>query len=467
MDKIVSAILLSITCAILQFDYANAANPDLVITFKTDADTYYLNEVVNIRGNVSNSNGTGVRSQITLNVCDFPCRFPLQSNSTIYSAHFLTLPDGSFMHDGFRMHSNGTFQIAVNASSGNSNDMAFRKIFGAEQSNFGDLIFHPIVRYPFWITVASGVAVSVMSLVGKWPKDKKKDKEEDKEKDKEKDKEDPWFTTDHRRGRLFLIAKFVYLSGLAYTPIIFLTFVPGPIGVGSISIVRDIQPNEIQWLINIGGIKIPFLVVVLGLLGAHIRYLWNLFNLTQEERLENHEKLNRRISRRTSELDLYDVLWGALALFFLAPLVAVAFYFILVNSGMDNLLTYGFFSIAIGLMMEDAIRIIRERFARMVPVHPNEFQNNVAKATVAKDTTVTVVSQTGQGHARVTVEADGDPQVNVVYSRDGVADVIISPSNVKGSATIGFTSSLAIKWRNADAANDKIGSGFSVTGSLE
>ncbi len=323
------------------FDHAIAQTEDFVIHLKTPITKYYVNEKVNVTGSVFNStNGEGISTSVMLKVLS-------PTNSIIHESNFVTQSDGLFK-DKFQVESSGTFQIVVQANYQDSVIEKSRTITVNNPLGLEEIVTRLSFQAPASAVVSGAIVVTIFSLWGI----------------RSKEEELSWFNLKNPRGRAFVVAKFVLLSGLVFTPIAFLFFTPEPLGLGPIAIERHFD-QEIVWFVNIGGITIPFLVIVLSLLGAHIRYLWDFYQLFTVPKKSTDGTAGTTSTTEIGEdqtqkkpLELYRLLWKSIGLFFLTPLLAIASYFVLVLGGTTNLLTIGLFAIGIGLTTENVVNKI-------------------------------------------------------------------------------------------------------------
>jgi hypothetical protein len=175
-------------------------------------------------------------------------------------------------------------------------------------------------------------------------------------------------------------ARFVALSGIAVFFMFALLFADTEIGVNSpVGLVRlssgtvsqsggqnPMERQETDWVINVGGnpndnyrggIQIPVWVVVFGILGGYFRYLYGMRFLFSEKRKYGYEDTDRR----WGDLNIRDPLsflkhsLRSLSLFFLSPLVAIAAWLILIQSGTTGKWAIAALSFTMGLITEEVI----------------------------------------------------------------------------------------------------------------
>jgi hypothetical protein len=129
------------------------------------------------------------------------------------------------------------------------------------------------------------------------------------------------------------------------------------------------QPRAPGWYINVGGnvadnyvggIEIPLNVFVFGIAGGYLRYLYGLRFLYEIPK----EPKERSESTDTfwGDIVIYDQMgpyqhsFRSLALFFLAPLLAIAVWFVLWQGGTSGYYAIAAVSFTIGLVTEEVIR---------------------------------------------------------------------------------------------------------------
>ncbi len=154
-----------------------------------------------------------------------------------------------------------------------------------------------------------------------------------------------------------------------------------------------------EWTLNVGGnqisnytqgISIPIYVLVFGFIGGYLRYLYKTARLKtinsplREIRLDgnnarvildNDKEIYRFTVKKDDGTKIYQNLsWRSwlfyqsledLSLLFLAPLLAVAVWFLLVQAGTSGIYTLALASFTIGLVTYEVIRALL-RFIRRV-----------------------------------------------------------------------------------------------------
>lgn len=176
------------------------------------------------------------------------------------------------------------------------------------------------------------------------------------------------------------ILRFICITAIAITPtgVFLLTDVEigqnGPFGL--VLVERTIKigdprdaPFEYEWMINLGGfypdyatgIQIPIFVLIFGVAGGYIRYLHTTYKLLHVESVlvtipveapGKGEKSVHEVRIAILHQSMKD-----LALLFLAPLLAIASYFLLLQSGIasDDFVIIAAVSIGVGLVTDSVI----------------------------------------------------------------------------------------------------------------
>ncbi len=174
------------------------------------------------------------------------------------------------------------------------------------------------------------------------------------------------------------ILRFVFISGILASVIGALIFSTVQVGANSpAGLVRQHMSNgnktTHEWIINVGGIQdqstrnyvggiqIPSTVVIFGLLGGYLRYLYGLRYLYTTKTLSQDSK---DVDPLWGDIDLSDPLWyfkhalRSLSLIFLASLLAVGIWFILFQGNFEGKFVISAISLTIGLITEEAVQSI-------------------------------------------------------------------------------------------------------------
>lgn len=137
------------------------------------------------------------------------------------------------------------------------------------------------------------------------------------------------------------ILRFLFLSGIVGSILCSFIFTEIEFGksspIGLIKIdqnVTDSQTTGKQWVFNIGGaLKIPIYVIVFGLIGGYLRYLYKTSRLFIDEELRSErDKVKKYLAEQgLTDVDRRLIFFESLkdiALFFLAPILAVVVWFL-------------------------------------------------------------------------------------------------------------------------------------------
>jgi hypothetical protein len=171
--------------------------------------------------------------------------------------------------------------------------------------------------------------------------------------------------------------RFVCLTGIAFSIIAALLLTDVQIGsrspVGLVLKTADASGNcdqsvlysEIkgEWMINFGGnppyycgtgIQVPVNIIVFGIAGGYLRYLWDTARLREKMQ----EVMKKNTQHTIARTWLFYVSLHDLALFLLAPLLAIVVWFVLSASGATGLLTIAAVSFTVGLVTEEIIQTL-------------------------------------------------------------------------------------------------------------
>lgn len=177
--------------------------------------------------------------------------------------------------------------------------------------------------------------------------------------------------------------RFLSLTGIAAFLILAFVFADAEIGVNSpVGLVKqnfkiinqtDAQNSIVRenaWVINIGGsqtdnyvggIQIPTFVIIFGLAGGYLRYLYGMrFFFSRWKKGDEFEDTDKN----WGDLNISDNLsflrhsLRSLSLFFLSPMLAVVIWFILFQSGTTGKWAIAAVSFSLGLITEEVIQVI-------------------------------------------------------------------------------------------------------------
>jgi hypothetical protein len=206
----------------------------------------------------------------------------------------------------------------------------------------------------------------------------------------------------------FELARFMCLSAIAMAPIAAFVFTDveispnSPIGLilkPTVSPDTENGPQlESSWMINIGGdalsnyesgIQVPVDIVIFGIAGGYLRYLWQTAEKVKEiggrrmlavkgegekesaalpttannpnegsaTKTEHKSEVQVPHALREAPETFYEALRD-IALFFLAPLLAIAVWLVLLQGGTTSIYTLAAISFAVGLVTREVIEAI-------------------------------------------------------------------------------------------------------------
>lgn len=171
------------------------------------------------------------------------------------------------------------------------------------------------------------------------------------------------------------VLRFIFLSGIVVSILLSLIFTGLEIGkyspIGLIKIKdnqTETESGNDQWAFNIGGeLQIPIYVVVFGLIGGYLRYLYKTSRLLIDEELrkekENMKKylIEQGITDVSQRLIFFESLRD-IALFFLSPILAVVVWFLFSQWEpiSDSSTVLAVFSFASGLVTTEIVEAISD-----------------------------------------------------------------------------------------------------------
>ena len=82
----------------------------------------------------------------------------------------------------------------------------------------------------------------------------------------------------------------------------------------------------------------------------------------------------------------------------------------------------------------------------------SSFDTDVVAASVSASSTITLITKTGHGVAILNIAGNGNVNVTLKYNIDGAGDTNIDTSDVRGSITLSYTTSLLIKATNGSGS---------------
>lgn len=171
--------------------------------------------------------------------------------------------------------------------------------------------------------------------------------------------------------------RFICISGMVLSVLAFYFFMPIEVGVNSsLGLVKIHNPNS-QWVLNVGGTRetnytgglhIPLYVFIFGILGGYLRYLYTTAYPEMESRFKKTDEIPDSTPKRQDIFDEIDrdekdtneflvATLKQLALIFLAPLLAIAVWFVLSGQGQTytNVSILAALSLVIGLVTKEVV----------------------------------------------------------------------------------------------------------------
>jgi hypothetical protein len=139
------------------------------------------------------------------------------------------------------------------------------------------------------------------------------------------------------------ILRFIFISGMVGSILVGFLVTDKQFGIRSpIGIVVKSINNTDEWVLNIGGgpysynssLQIPIYVLVIGLVGGYLRYLYKTSRLmTDNELIRERQKIKKLLAKEHTRniarrIAFYQSLKD-LVLLFLSPLIAVAVWFLI------------------------------------------------------------------------------------------------------------------------------------------
>ena len=175
------------------------------------------------------------------------------------------------------------------------------------------------------------------------------------------------------------ILRFVFLSGIVVSILGALFFIQSPYGTASpigLVALNQTQPifslSEAVWAFKVGGqLYVPLYVIVFGLIGGYIRYLYKTSRLlTDTERRMEIEEIRKYLVRQNNDhnIDKKIIFFESLrdvTLFFLAPILATVAWFLFSQwePSESSIYLLAVISFASGLITTEIINAISQ-FAR-------------------------------------------------------------------------------------------------------
>lgn len=356
-----------------------------VISVNTDKPKYSPGQLVRIVGNVSGVDGMAVYTNVILEARKTHDIVPNSDSLWPFDYSYVEVKDSKPLHRAVLLPRNGTYtDPVVNLGSGKYNVSALASLNGTIISDWTTLeVTDWMVSPTFLILVATLIFFAALIAIV--------------------------FSFNERKPYWFEALRFICISGIALLPLtaFFLTDVEfgvnSLVGLiikhqldenGNVLLDRRGQPLS-QWMINFGGdptsnyqsgIQIPFYVFTFGLVGGYLRYLVKTFRKGGLTGID-HQKASVKelIDTSMSKAELAKTFNGGgqltpeqkhiiddefrklektqflretlseLAELMLAPVLAIAAYFLLYQGAAPNIYTTAIVSFTVGLVTKDFV----------------------------------------------------------------------------------------------------------------
>jgi hypothetical protein len=230
--------------------------------------------------------------------------------------------------------------------------------------------------------------------------------------------------------------RFICLTGIAFSMIAALLLTDVQIGTNSpVGLVQALksadgdrncdepdpssdqssETEQREWMINFGGqspdycgsgIQVPVNIIVFGIAGGYLRYLWDTARL-REKMQDVMKKNGQHVINRTW---LFYVSLHDLALFILSPLLAIVVWFVLSESGATGLFTIAAVSFTVGLVTEEIIQTLMRFTSSVLRSAESAGGKMQDKTAMIKDIS------NGNGKKEV-IEKNGD-QATIIQKKD-------------------------------------------------
>ena len=326
-----AARLVNATSVLENISRSITPSEDISLSINTDRSLYVSDQVVVIFGKVVYIGNSQSPTKITLEVRDVATNLPTYKSAKIISGQYIFR-----IHPGAPGSYNATVSLPDNAGTDSASTL-FRVT---------DL-FETRTAVMFYISIGFLAGLLLLLSFG---------------------------TKSIITGE---VLRFVFLSGIVGSILAAFVFTDLQVGNNSplglvIKFTNQTKFPQGQWVLNIGGdpgnytggIQIPVYVLVFGLAGGYLRYLYKTSRLLTDPELKRDRSEIEKILRKDNNtqvkigrlLAFYQSLKD-IALFFLAPLLALATWFILVQwqTTENAVYTLAVVSFAAGLMTDEIV----------------------------------------------------------------------------------------------------------------
>jgi hypothetical protein len=204
------------------------------------------------------------------------------------------------------------------------------------------------------------------------------------------------------------VLRFIFISGIIFSIILSLVFVNekvsevSPIGIVTKNIISRDESGKIvtspgadepgllgdgQWVLNIGGqapeykfgMQIPIGIIVFGIAGGYLRYLYKTSKLYQEYKSQTGSLTE---VKKENRIWIFYRSLEDISLLFLSPLLAVALWIMLTQAGMQGqeaIYTLSVVAFTVGLITEEVVQALIT-FTRSVMSGQNKEQSKNTKS---------------------------------------------------------------------------------------
>ena len=292
VGPIAISIVLVIACSLLSSTVNGLPSKEASISVRTDSGAYYPNDPIDISGSVHFANGTAV-SDVPVNIIVFPKE---NKSHIIFDTTVITNTDGTYTDNTLRVSAPdysamGTFSLIWNhkpVPSGRIYAIIATTVVN-DSSTFGSSDIE--IRNSFLtstnIAFYMGALWFILFIVAVWWPMKRSDEATHENKETRS-----WVEYFKAGMQSKEIAVFFLISAIVLTPIVAFLLVDIQVGKGSpLGLVKkEVLVNgtaNIQWVLNVGGwadnsfksgIQIPIYILVFGIAGGYIRYLFEIYN---------------------------------------------------------------------------------------------------------------------------------------------------------------------------------------------
>lgn len=187
----------------------------------------------------------------------------------------------------------------------------------------------------------------------------------------------------HLSQNTYEVLRFLFISIIALTAMMTLALTDVQISpLSPLGLIIKAGPDnntqtDNQWVLNIGGIasnnyssgiQIPVNVVIFGIAGGYLRFLYYTSRKGSTTSNGNTQAAEEKDDQEQQKIEVepfYETLKD-LSLFFLSPLLAVAVWLVLLQGGMTSIFTLAAVSLAVGLVTREVVNALISFVTSMV-----------------------------------------------------------------------------------------------------